>query len=285
MSALESISCEARLCITATPIQNNLSDLYTIVNFVCPGVLGDLASFRKDYERPIAASSNRNCPPAKKQRGSQAALTLDSIIKSLMLRRLQKDVLSKYLPPRHVFLLFCRPTTEQCKVYNMITGNHKGLSLNCNGPTPEALTALIGLRKVCTHPRLFKQAHDEQSDSNKNCEVSLEMGHSGKLQVLDALLQGIRSQEPTDKVVIVSNFTATLTVVENSVLKPNRLNFTRLDGSIATANRQALVDTFNRTKSDSLFAMTLSSKAGGVGLNLIGANRIVLVDPDWVGLW
>lgn len=281
MTALESMACEARLCITATPIQNNLSDMFTIINFVCPGVLGDLATFRREYERPISASSNRNCTSTQKQRGAQAAKLLDRITKSLMIRRSQKEVLEKYLPPRHVFLLFCRPTVEQCKLYKKITNKQKGIQNDGEGPSPEALTALMGLRKICTHPRLFLQGCNDDQNGNGGNEVkNVEL--SGKLMVLASLLSEIRSTEPTDKVVIVSNFTGTLTVIEDSILKPANLNFLRLDGSTASANRQPLVDTFNRTNAETHFAMTLSSKAGGVGLNLIGANRIILVDPDWV---
>jgi SNF2 family DNA or RNA helicase len=65
--------------------------MYTIINFVCPGVLGDLATFRREYERPISVSSNRSATPAQKQRGAQAAKMLDRITKALMIRRLQKD--------------------------------------------------------------------------------------------------------------------------------------------------------------------------------------------------
>lgn len=282
MTALESLDCEARLCITATPIQNNLSDMFTIINFVCPRVLGDLATFRKEYERPIVASSNRNCTPKQKQCGTQAAQLLDRITKSLMIRRLQKDVLEKYLPPRNEFLLFCRPTTEQCKFYKKITNKQKAIQGSSAGPSPEALTALMGLRKICTHPHLWQQRTDDDSTNKDVKDGILDVELSGKLKVLSALLRQIRAREPTDKVVIVSNFTATLSTIENSILNPAKLNFLRLDGSTVSTNRQSLVDTFNRTTAQIHFAMTLSSKAGGVGLNLIGANRIVLVDPDWV---
>jgi SNF2 family DNA or RNA helicase len=280
MSALESLPCDARLCITATPIQNNLSDMYTIINFVCPGVLGDLATFRREYERPISVSSNRSATPAQKQRGAQAAKMLDRITKALMIRRLQKDVLEKYLPPRYEFLLFCRPTSEQRDLYKKVTQKQKGICNDTDGSSQEALTALMDLRKICTHPRLFQRGSDDTSKESKETVDTTEL--SGKLKVLKSLLSEIQTKEPTDKVVIVSNFTATLTVIENSILKPMCLAFLRLDGSTPSATRQSLVDAFNRTKADTHFAMTLSSKAGGVGLNLIGANRIVLVDPDWV---
>jgi SNF2 family DNA or RNA helicase len=279
MMALESLSCDARLLITATPIQNNLSDLYTLVNFVCPGVLGDLATFRRDYERPISASSNCNATAEQKRRASQASMTLDEITKCIMLRRLQKDVLKKFLPPRHVFLLFCRPTALQCRMYKQITSKYNTSNVECVGPSPDALTALMGLRKICTHPDLLKCGEEDMAGgtSLKDCNVE----SSGKLTVLADLLCEIRAREPTDKVVIVSNFTSTLSVIEATILKPSNCTFQRLDGSTPSATRQTIVDTFNRTNSSTNFALTLSSKAGGTGLNIIGANRLIMVDPDW----
>jgi SNF2 family DNA or RNA helicase len=256
--------------------------MFTIINFVCPGVLGDLATFRREYERPICTSSNGNCSMVQKQRGAQAAQMLDKITKSIMIRRLQKDVLEKYLPPRNVFLLFCRPTMEQRKLYKYITNKLRGVQNGSGCPSLEALSALIALRKICTHPFLFKLGCNDDPNVSNTSYDSVKIELSGKLMVLDSLLREIRLKEPTDKVVIVSNFTATLSVIEESILKPSSLTFLRLDGSTPTSNRQALVETFNRTNAVTKFAMTLSSKAGGVGLNLIGSNRIILVDPDWV---
>ena len=260
MSALESLPCEARLCITATPIQNNLGDMYTIVNFVCPGILGDLATFRKEYERPITAALKRNCTAEQKRKARDSSRILDGIIQSIMLRRLQKDILSKTLPPRHAFLLFCRPTLQQRELYQEVANCHTG-----GGPSQEHLTALMGLRKICTHPNLLVKSGERSSGSGSmDCEAS------GKLSVLRQIVEGIRDKAPTDKIVIVSNFTSTLTIVENIILKPLQLNFLRLDGSVSSADRQPLVDTFNRTNAHMNFALTLSSKAGGVGLNVIG---------------
>ena len=269
MTALKSLPCEARLIITATPVQNNLGDMYTLVNFVCPGVLGDLTTFRREYERPITAVSNdRNCNADKKRQGKESSRILDGILKSLMLRRLQKDVLNKVLPPRHTFLLFCQPTFSQRELYKTIATNQS--SKSSGGQSPDALQALIGLRKICTHPNLLKQTDVVSGGKKTYVEQKNNFESSGKLIVLNALIQEIRKEEPTDKIVIVSNFTSTLTVIEDAILKPNKLNFLRLDGSISSADRQPLVDTFNRTNADMNFALTLSSKAGGVGLNIIG---------------
>jgi len=279
MTALKSLPCEARLCITATPVQNNLGDIYTLVNFVCPGVLGDLATFRREYERPITVvSSDRNCNADKKRQAKESSRILDGIVKSVMLRRLQKDVLEKILPPRNVFLLFSQPTTCQRELYKDIS---RSRSSKCSGGgSPEALTTLIRLRLLCTHPNLLKQT-DVDSGGKTFAKHEIDIESSSKLMVLNALIQEIREKEPTDKIVIVSNFTSTLTVVEDAILKPSKLNFLRLDGSVKSADRQQLVDTFNRTNADMNFALTLSSKAGGVGLNVIGANRLFMIDPDW----
>ena len=273
MTALESLPCEARLCITATPIQNNLGDMYTIVNFVCPGVLGDIATFRKEYERPITAiSSNpKSCTADQRRRGKESARTLDRIIQSLILRRLQKDVLKKMLPPRHVFLLFCQPTLQQRKLYEKISKFHcsKGVAAGGGDSSQEALSTLMGLRKICTHPKLLNGSQSDSNDGAAALRIN-DCEGSGKLLVLRDMIRQIREKEPTDKVVIISNFTSTLTVIEDAILRELDLNFLRLDGSFKSADRQSLVDTFNRTSVDMNFALTLSSKAGGVGLNLIG---------------
>jgi SNF2 family DNA or RNA helicase len=132
------------------------------------------------------------------------------------------------------------------------------------------LTALTSLRKICSHPFLYQQ--DDHWAADPAAALSL----SGKLMVLDALLQQIRELCPDDKVVIVSNFTSALSLIESLVLKPRCFGFSRLDGSTDTQNRQALVDTFNRANPMNNFCFLLSSKAGGVGLNLVGANKLVM---------
>lgn len=277
MTALESLPCDARLCITATPIQNNLGDMYTIVNFVCPGVLGDIATFRREYERPITTITNKrkNCTSSQIQKGEQSRRILDKILQSLMLRRLQKDVLNKLLPPRHMFLLFCRPTLQQRNLYQKISKLHGNAD---GGPSQEVLTALMKLRKICTHPKLLETSQHENVNSTEALG-ELDCEGSGKLMILRDLILQMREKEPTDKVVIISNFTSTLTVIEEAILKKMNLNFLRLDGSINSGDRQSLVDTFNGTSASTNFALTLSSKAGGVGLNLIGMYSIWLHDP------
>ena len=191
-----------------------------------------------------------------------------------MLRRLQKDVLSQILPPRDEVLLFCRPSPTQCEIYKDLTEALDEDSESYSRGDADALTTIGSLRKLCSHPRLLERDADAGMDVE---DIPL----SGKLSVLHELLKHIRTEAPDDKIVIVSNFTATLSIIEDSLLKPHGLPFLRLDGTIDSKKRDELVNTFNKTSSERSFAFLLSSKAGGCGLNLIGANRLVMFDPDW----
>lgn len=269
LAALESLRADARLCITATPIQNNLCEFYNLANFCCPGILGpDVASFRKNYERPIAAANQKNASREQLETGRAKSKELEALSQTFMLRRLQKDVLRTMLPPRTEALLFCCPSALQCQLYRKATRRGSD-SDNVISMTADALTTLTALRKICSHPFLYEN-DPKLTTASDDGGLSL----SGKLVVLDELVKQIRREAPGDKVVIVSNFTSALTIIESIVLRPRQLSYSRLDGS--TQNRQALVDTFNRTSAESNFCLLLSSKAGGCGLNIVGANRLVM---------
>jgi SNF2 family DNA or RNA helicase len=272
LTALESLQSDTRLCITATPIQNNLTEFYSLANFACPGILGDLSTFRRDYERPISASNNKSATSEQRTLGALQSRALEDITKTFMLRRLQKEILKTMLPPRIEALLFCRPSERQCELYRTIT-SQSGETGSFSG----ALVTLTALRKLCSHPSLCKEG-DNGGDNVDNLKAAQ---LSGKLVVLDALLQSIRETAPGDKVVIVSNFTSALSTIESLVLNPRQYSFQRLDGTTDLQNRQPMVDSFNRSTPEQSFCLLLSSKAGGCGLNLIGANRLVMFDPDW----
>lgn len=275
LSALNSMDAEARLLITGTPIQNNLSEFYNVANFALPGILGDLNSFRKLYERPMSQANQKNASRSQKEKGQKQSRNLDAITSTFVLRRLQKDVLKSLLPPKMELLLFCRPTELQCKMYRDIS-NRASTSVSSIGGIADKnnpLMLLTEVRKLCTHPALLNKV-DLESDislSSQNCSLS------GKLIILESLLKSIRYNCPTDKVVIISNFTSALTVIEEAILRKQNMSFVRLDGSVAPADRQPIVDSFNNHSVDHSFAFLLSSKAGGCGLNLIGANRLIMV--------
>lgn len=220
-----------------------------------------------EFEKPISEATNKHSTLFQKEEGRRASNNLDSITSTFMIRRLQKDVLKSMLPPRSEFLLFCRPSAVQCRLYKSL------ISKANTGSDP--LPLLTKLRKLCTHPTLLDQGQNMKSSSIHYCS------DSGKLFVLDRLLQSIRSSCPNDKVVVVSNFTSALAIIEEGIIQKRSWPYLRLDGSVEQASRQSLVDSFNRSNVDQSFIFLLSSKAGGCGLNLCRANRLVMVDGDW----
>lgn len=249
LAALQSLNSDARLCITATPIQNNLREFYQLADFCCPGVMGsDLSTFIKDFERPIVAANQKNASKKAVVVGNLKSRELQVIADTFLLRRLQKDVLKMMLPPRTEILLFCRPQELQRIAYQDLTSSS----------IPEPLVLLTTLQKLCCHPSL--------AENTRSMDISL----SGKMVVLDSLLREIHSMG-TEKVIVVSQFTSVLSLVEDIVLKRHRFSYGRLDGS--TDKRQNVVDTFQNT---SQFCLLLSSKAGGCGLNLVKASRMIL---------
>lgn len=220
----------------------------------------------------MSQANQKNASTVQRDNGRRQSKALDAITSQFVLRRTQKDILKSLLPPRTEVLLFCRPTERQCELYQSIAqrasksiGSIGGIE-DCNNP----LMLLTELRKLCTHPSLLD-----------NTDAVADASLSGKLAVLSNLLDSIRRHNPMDKVVIVSNFTSALTVIERSILRKTGLTFLRLDGSTDNKSRGALVDAFNNFSVEHSFAFLLSSKAGGCGLNLIGANRLICVDADW----
>lgn len=234
-----------------------------------PGILGELNAFRRVFERPMAAANKKNASKEEKERGRAQSKALDRITQTFVLRRLQKDVLKSLLPPRMELLMFCRPSSKQRELYREIADRAAKSIGSIGGREENPLMLLTDLRKLCTHPRLLDQ---ESSAGNDDAVLS------GKMLVLDALLESIRQYNPTDKVVIISNFTSALSIVESSILRKRNLPFVRLDGTVELSARQPIVDSFNNSSINHSFAFLLSSKAGGCGLNLIGANRLIMLD-------
>ena len=298
--AIRSLNTPRRIILSGTPIQNDLSEFFSMVNFVNPGILGSVKSFTKQFEGPIVKSRQPDASEDDIETGQARSEELAETTSAFILRR-TADILSKYLPPKTEYILLCRPTKAQASVYQrLLTSSSFQAAL---GGTSELHLQLITLlKKVCNSPRILQPAEDSSttthnpfkansaSDSSAPSLTSSLLselpphllrnnGASSKLRVLDSLLSTL-STSTTEKIVLVSHSTSTLTLLA-SLLTSLSLPFLRLDGSTPPKQRQDLVDTFNRTSSTQVFAFLLSAKAGGQGLNLIGASRIVLFDIDW----
>lgn len=286
--AIESLNTPRRIILSGTPIQNDLGEFYAMVNFVNDGCLGSQKGFIKDFENPIMKSRQPNATEDDKERGQEASNELARTTSQFILRR-TADILADFLPPKTEFVLFCKPTPAQAKIYKSVL--QSGMFDTALRSNETAFQLITILKKLCNSPALMdpKYGNDDVTPSaslttlNEMLPVGLSKYYhnsvSSKIRLLDNLLQEIH-RNTDEKVVVVSNYTSTLNLIEQ-LLSSTGLTYLRLDGSVAAKKRQGLVDQFNRSKSSQSFAFLLSAKAGGVGLNLIGASRLILFDVDW----
>ncbi|XP_035527512.1 DNA repair and recombination protein RAD54B [Morone saxatilis] len=294
-SALSSLSCNRRVILTGTPVQNDLQEFYAIIEFVNPGILGSSTAYRKVYEEPILRSRQPSCTEEERVLGEERAAELSRLTGMFILRRTQ-EIINRYLPPRLDWTLFCDPTPLQRELYTRLLGHRVFRAcLQASTQTHTHLACITALKKLCNHPGLLystvKEKNDRGSVENSLYEGLEELfpesyssggfniADSGKLLVLSDMLTAIRQLSPSDRVVVVSNYTKTLDLLQDLCVHMG-YTFCRLDGQTPTSQRQRLVDGFNSPYSQN-FLFLLSSKAGGVGLNLVGASHLVLYDIDW----
>ncbi|KAF2769426.1 SNF2 family DNA-dependent ATPase domain-containing protein [Teratosphaeria nubilosa] len=281
--AIKSLSTSRRVILSGTPIQNDLGEFHTMVDFVNPGLLSKYTTFKKEFEGPIVTSQQPGASAKDVEKGEARSAELAEITSMFILRR-TAEILSRYLPQKTEYVVFCRPTSAQASAYRDIIGSP---TFNAAmGTSAMALELIMVLKKVCNDPRLLLKKGEKGEDTTRagllegvSRSLLKTPGASGKLQVLDSLLHTIRTTTD-DKVVLVSNYTSTMDILAN-LMNSLSYKYLRLDGSTPANKRQELVDRFNRSPVSNSFVFLLSAKAGGVGLNLIGASRLVLFDLDW----
>nr|POE56087.1 dna repair protein rhp54 [Quercus suber] len=285
--ALNGLNVKKRVILSGTPIQNDLSEYFALLNFANPGYLGTRLDFRKKYEIPILRGRDAGGSDADRQKGDERLKELLELVNKFIIRR-TNDILSKYLPVKYEHVVFCNLAPFQLDLYNYFIKSPEIQSL-LRGKGSQPLKAINLLKKLCNHPDLLNLPEDLPGcdecfpddfvpKDQRGRDRDVKPWYSGKMQVLARMLARIR-QDTNDKIVLISNYTQTLDVFEK-LCRNNNYGCLRLDGTMNVNKRQKLVDKFNDPEGPE-FVFLLSSKAGGCGLNLIGANRLVLFDPDW----
>ncbi|KAK2734802.1 DNA-dependent ATPase protein rad54 [Myotisia sp. PD_48] len=286
-TALNGLNVQRRVILSGTPIQNDLSEYYSLLDFANPGILGTRNEFHKKYEMPILRGRDADGTDDQRKRGDECLAELLNLVNKFIIRR-SNALLSKYLPVKYEHVVFCNLSPFQLDLYNHFIQSPDIKSL-LKGKGSQPLKAIGILKKLCNHPDLLKLAEDlpgsEQyfpedyaPPENRGRNRDVNSWYSGKMVVLDRMLARIR-QDTNDKIVLISNYTQTLDLFER-LCRSRAYGSLRLDGKMHAKKRQKLVDRFNDPDSEE-FVFLLSSKAGGCGINLIGANRLVLFDPDW----
>lgn len=288
--ALMALQCNRRVLLSGTPIQNDLTEYYSLVHFVNPGMLGTTSEFKKHYENAILKGQDAYSTDKEREKANERLAELTQLVNQCMIRR-TSALLTKYLPIKFEMVVCVKLTQLQIDIYkNFIRSDT--IRKQMKGETGEkgsarALSSITSLKKLCSHPELVIDKINEGTEGFEGASQYLPSDWSsrdvlpqygGKVLLLDVMLASIKSST-TDKIVLVSNYTQTLDLFEK-LCRKRGYQYCRLDGSMSIKKRGKMVEEFNKPDSN-LFIFMLSSKAGGCGLNLIGANRLIMFDPDW----
>ncbi|XP_061679527.1 chromodomain-helicase-DNA-binding protein 2 isoform X2 [Syngnathoides biaculeatus] len=249
-----------RLLITGTPLQNSLKELWSLLHFLMPDKFDSWEDFEDDHGKG-------------RENGYQS---LHKVLEPFLLRRVKKDV-EKSLPAKVEQILRVDMSAQQKQFYKWIlTRNYKALSKGTRGSSSGFLNIVMELKKCCNHGFLIKQPDEGEPESQEEHLQALVRG-SGKLVLLDKLLTRLR--ERGNRVLIFSQMVRMLDILAEYLAK-KRYPFQRLDGSIKGEIRKQALDHFNAEGSED-FCFLLSTRAGGLGINLASADTVVIFDSDW----
>ncbi|EJU03425.1 DNA repair protein SNF2 family [Dacryopinax primogenitus] len=299
--ALNGLKVQRRVILSGTPIQNDLSEYFSLLNFANPDYLGSRMEFRKNFELAILRGRDADATDKEKENSEAKLKELAERVSKFIIRR-TNDLLSKYLPVKYEHVVFCTLSPLQLALYRHFIKSPETQRL-LRGQGSQPLKAINLLKKLCNHPELLNLPEDlpgcdsvlppeygnslyggpkvsraERGARDRGMGEDVRCEWGGKFLVLERFLDRIK-RETNDKIVLISNYTQTLDLFEK-MCRSKRYGFFRLDGTMSVVKRQKLVDQFNDPEGKE-FVFLLSSKAGGCGINLIGANRLILFDPDW----
>ncbi|KAK1926202.1 putative chromatin structure remodeling complex protein STH1 [Papiliotrema laurentii] len=266
-----------RLILTGTPLQNNLPELWALLNFVLPKIFNSVKSFDEWFNAPFA-----NTGGEKMEMNEEEALLvvkrLHKVLRPFLLRRLKKDVESE-LPDKVEKVIYTRMSALQWKLYESVK-KYKRLptDMTKDGKSRRNASlqnAIMQLRKICNHPFVFPEV-DEDFAEGHNVDESI-VRTAGKFELLDRILPKLFATG--HKVLIFFQMTEIMTIIAD-FFDYRGWKYCRLDGSTKAEDRQTLLSTFNDPQSP-YQVFILSTRAGGLGLNLQSADTVIIYDTDW----
>ncbi|OQS02507.1 chromodomain-helicase-DNA-binding protein [Thraustotheca clavata] len=267
LKQMRALHVDRKLLLTGTPLQNNTQELWVLLNFLEPVIFDSMETFNAKYGR---------------LQSQEQVHELQKILAPYLLRRVKEDV-EKSIPPKEETIIQVELTTLQKQYYRAIyERNRSFLYLGSKNSLPTLNNIQLQLRKCCNHPFLIKGVEERELEAlGVNPSIADIMNTtvqaSGKFVLVSKLLPKLKAEG--HKVLIFSQFIRQLDLLER-YCEHEGFNFERLDGSTYGSARQASIDRFSKKNSKS-FVFLLSTKAGGVGINLIAADTVIIFDSDW----
>ncbi|KAK9478235.1 SNF2 family N-terminal domain-containing protein [Lipomyces japonicus] len=259
-----------RIILSGTPLQNNLTELWSLFDFVCPGRLGTLPVFQNQFAVPINIGGYANATNVQVQTAYKCAVVLRDLISPYLLRRMKIDVADD-LPKKTEQVLFCKLTKQQRDSYVEFLKSGDMQSI-FNGKR-QVLYGVDILRKICNHPDLVSR---EVLLRKPGYNYGLP-SKSGKMQVVKSLLLLWKKQK--HRSLLFCQTRQVLDILQKFVESLPGITYLRMDGTTPIGARQQLVDEYNSNVSIDVFLLT--TRVGGLGINLTGSDRVIIYDPDW----
>lgn len=268
-----------RLILTGTPLQNNLPELWALLNFVLPKIFNSVKSFDEWFNTPFANTGGQDKIALSEEETLLVIRRLHKVLRPFLLRRLKKDV-EKELPDKVEKVLKCKMSALQHKLYQQML-KHRRLFI-FDEQSNQKLSGSRGfnnqimqLRKICNHPFVFEEVEDQ---INPNRETNDTIWRSaGKFELLGRVLP--KFKESGHRVLIFFQMTQVMDIMED-YLRQLDMKYLRLDGHTKSDDRTTLLNLFNAPNSE-YFCFLLSTRAGGLGLNLQTADTVIIFDTDW----
>ncbi|XP_015693069.1 probable chromatin-remodeling complex ATPase chain [Oryza brachyantha] len=248
-----------RLLITGTPLQNNLHELWSLLNFLLPEIFSSAETFDDWFQ--ISGENDQH----------EVVQQLHKVLRPFLLRRLKSDV-EKGLPPKKETILKVGMSEMQKQYYRALL--QKDLEVvNAGGERKRLLNIAMQLRKCCNHPYLFQGAEPGPPYTTGDHLIE----NAGKMVLLDKLLPKLKERD--SRVLIFSQMTRLLDILEDYLMYKG-YQYCRIDGNTGGEDRDASIEAFNKPGSEK-FVFLLSTRAGGLGINLATADVVILYDSDW----
>lgn len=261
---------QGRLLITGTPLQNNLHELWALLNFLLPDVFASSDVFQKWFSGVEAIEGAETATDSAKQK--EIVGQLHAVLRPFLIRRLKSEV-EHSLPPKKETVLFTKLSQMQLQLYRDLLKKDVAAINGKGGDRVRLLNILMQLRKCVNHPYLFDGQEDRSLDPFGEHLIQ----NCAKLSLLDRLLP--RLKEGSHRVLMFSQMTRVLDILEDYCTM-RQFKFCRIDGSTDGEWRDEQIAEFNGEGSET-FIFLLSTRAGGLGINLATADTVILYDSDW----